>query len=786
MNRIVEWFGKIFRKVSGKQEGAALIVTLLVMMVLVLLGLSLMLQSQTEFVIAVNEQDAIMALGYGESVMDWLNNIVIDYASLPDPPKTDLDELLFGPDATDGTADDNMPDLSWSWPASLGPVRTLDTSLTDPDDLDASNEQDTAILHIADWDGAATNSQSSEQWMFFRMGSDSDADGDWDGPRAEVHVKWIDNYDTNTTIPPDNDDDDWRMRANIMVDYPVFVDGSGNRITENHAPRGVARRRLVARFAPAGHTAIRTDGDLDISGSLEVCGECGGVHANETLVVGGDIVVCAEATASQGLTFNPTDPTTVRGGGGITSEVFIPVINPYHERWIPHPDVFFKADEDTTFDPIECPGPNVPNWDWTKDPGATKYFAIVLKQVAGSAQILVFKAYWDSTKSWWAWRLIDDLTDLNNDLTLDNCGRVVAGTVNIGGTDYVLDADPFPADGDVYWDGTTTAGNRPVWTGVGVTNSGVNEFYGFQKRNGGPGQYNISACSADDTLTGTYNLGKLENDFSHTNCQFIHEGVTNILWNLDSTLSPADYSVPSPSFYANVPLLPNGQGSDTIVDFKYQNVMDNGKGIIDIDIQQEGVAAPVWGSIVFFNANITMSGTGNPDFKYVDSIPAQNTDNLVTDLAERWRIAMISTESIDQSGNPIYGPPSTDYSDSTSPFPVTFIAGRDIELSGTGGAGHGNQGQCPDNIENPAVDCNAAPPNPAGYEGMILAHEEIDFTGNVTIDGFIIAEDAALCASVQADDSEAGGSVEIHYDCNNPPDPWGNRSVRLVGWEEVQ
>ena len=50
-----------------KEEGAALIVTLLVMLVLVLLGLSLLLQSDTEHAIAMNDQDANEALHYAEA-----------------------------------------------------------------------------------------------------------------------------------------------------------------------------------------------------------------------------------------------------------------------------------------------------------------------------------------------------------------------------------------------------------------------------------------------------------------------------------------------------------------------------------------------------------------------------------------------------------------------------------------------------------------------------------------------------------------------------------------------
>jgi hypothetical protein len=88
---------------------------------------------------------------------------------------------------------------------------------------------------------------------------------------------------------------------------------------------------------------------------------------------------------------------------------------------------------------------------------------------------------------------------------------------------------------------------------------------------------------------------------------------------------------------------------------------------------------------------------------------------------------------------------------------------------------------------NSATDCTAPPASTAaGFAGMVLSHEQINFTGNITIDGFIIAEDAAACSPTANNSSISTGSVQIHYDCVNPPDPWGNRSIRLTSWAEIQ
>ena len=68
-------------KISGKEKGAALIVSLLVLMVLVLLGLTLILQSQTEYLGAVNENDALAALSFAESGLEWAERAIKDEAS---------------------------------------------------------------------------------------------------------------------------------------------------------------------------------------------------------------------------------------------------------------------------------------------------------------------------------------------------------------------------------------------------------------------------------------------------------------------------------------------------------------------------------------------------------------------------------------------------------------------------------------------------------------------------------------------------------------------------------
>jgi hypothetical protein len=55
--------------------------------------------------------------------------------------------------------------------------------------------------------------------------------------------------------------------------------------------------------------------------------------------------------------------------------------------------------------------------------------------------------------------------------------------------------------------------------------------------------------------------------------------------------------------------------------------------------------------------------------------------------------------------------------------------------------------------------------NPSqGFTGLIGAHEQIDVSGNATIKGFIIAEDAAS-ASNTAKQNTISGNPTITYNC---------------------
>ncbi|MCI0555368.1 MAG: hypothetical protein L0287_30850, partial [Anaerolineae bacterium] len=328
MKAIWNWIVEKSKK--SRQQGAALIVTLLVMLVLVLLALSIALQSQTEYQIAVNEQDSFIALSMAEAVMDRLNRAVRDYMT-PFPSPTDLTPFLAGPNGTyPDTTDDGIPRIT-GINGAFTEITTItsETSITPLKNLNFTQERNTAIIVSKDFgDGSG-----AAKYLAFRMGMDSEnpPSGNWDGPRAIVYVRMDDNYDGAPSAgSPNLPDNDFRMRARIIAEYPYATNSDETLRTPT---RGLAVRKLVANFAPAGHVAIRTDGDLEISGSLELCGECGGAHANETIDVGSAPYSCSDVSATTGIL--DTDSANLMSPVQLTGEVYIPVINPYNDRFVP-------------------------------------------------------------------------------------------------------------------------------------------------------------------------------------------------------------------------------------------------------------------------------------------------------------------------------------------------------------------------------------------------------------------------------------------------------------------
>ena len=407
----------ICKKVTSRNKGVALILTLFILLTLLLLGLALLMQTDTEHLIAVNEQDSLESFHHAEAGLSWTKREVLDVAHASG--FTNFSTLLKGPDNTAATTDDSL----------LG-LKTIDTGIVGgTNGLLASNEVANSVIVTKDFgDGSKT-------YEAFRLGIDEGNDGDYDGPRALVYVRINDNYDDASGNDPLTDTDQI-ITASVVAEYPIFVDANG---LYTPGTRTLARRHLTARFGVDQlQPAIITDRSINFNGNMKLCGECGGAHANVNMKADGTPIVCQNFTATGTYTGNEN----VQGeeGGGYEA-IDVPTINPYHDDFVPAPADF----NGTAF---SC------------NSTTPKYYSLV-QSLNGSGKGLIYKGYWNATArpknaaGGWTWRLIDDLNDSNNTI-LDDCGRVVSGNVN--GTALTADSG----------------------AGTGVNDAKDDEFYGFK------------------------------------------------------------------------------------------------------------------------------------------------------------------------------------------------------------------------------------------------------------------------------------------------------------------
>ena len=74
---------------------------------------------------------------------------------------------------------------------------------------------------------------------------------------------------------------------------------------------------------------------------------------------------------------------------------------------------------------------------------------------------------------------------------------------------------------------------------------------------------------------------------------------------------------------------------------------------------------------------------------------------------------------------------------------------------------------------------------------IYAAHEQIQISGNPSIHGQLLAEDAIDCSTtVDAQGkgiSTVNGNPRIQYDCGYPPNPWDqDGATRMISWQEIE
>jgi cytoskeletal protein CcmA (bactofilin family) len=121
-----------------------------------------------------------------------------------------------------------------------------------------------------------------------------------------------------------------------------------------------------------------------------------------------------------------------------------------------------------------------------------------------------------------------------------------------------------------------------------------------------------------------------------------------------------------------------------------------------------------------------------------------------------WIATVVATGSIEVTGNPIVRPPTATDPDGlfrSGTENLLFVAGKDLKING-----------------NPHQS----------FQGILAAHEQVSVSGNATLTGFIIAEDAAQ-AGTQVTADIISGNMLLTYDGNlNNPFPG---DVQVMSWE---
>lgn len=676
---------RLWNNVSN-QKGVALVIALLIMLALVLLGFALILQSNTESLISTNESESFATLNQAEGQMNWARHQILAWVK-SQPAGTTFTPLFNGPDGDPAaTGDNHMLGYHPINPA-LGPA-----------DLNSANENTTSVVDTPSWD------PQGRSWEVYRL-----SDGPGSPRRTLVYMRLDDNYDDGPTND-DMVDTDLRITLSVVAEYPVFVRSDGTVDTKAVNFHGLARRWLTSSFGPGDATAVRTSGDLSISGSFQVCGECGSVEGNQDLTIGAsNVQICSNAYGGETANINPS--ATIGGDQGVSDPVYIPVINPYSPDFVPAPSLFnHTADPElagATYAFLRSPG-------WSAgDPGATKYFAFVVSKNGSSA--VIWKAYWDAANNYWRWRAINDVTaPTHKHVKLDDFGRVAN-----------CDTDTLC---------TASGGPDPNATAP-VTGSG--DFYGF---NVNKAVVNVS-CSSDVSLAGTSYQGLTVNDSSRHDFPLYPSGSNGV---------------------AQTPTLPNKNQADGQPDFVIGDAINKTKAMWSINANT--IFSPLYNAVIFVYGNVSI--TGSPT-----NLNWSGGSSL-TPPGNKWRVTIIAFNDLDTGGTPAYAP-------AAASFPYLFIAGRDVNLQGNAGGGSSNF--CPT-----SGDCADPILSAPGYAGVIAAHEQIRQLGNAGLDGLMVAEDHATCLDDVNDPMTLSGSGAVHYDCDHPPDPWKNQSVRMQSWQEMQ
>ncbi len=649
-----------------RQGGFALVAVLMVMAIFFVIVTALMFQSSTERVVAANEQDYTIALSHVEAGLAWAKRRIKD--------TTSFSTLLTGPNAG-SSADDFLLGLR-------------DLSLTATTQFTHANEATASAIVQRDF------GEGLKTYEVIRVGHG-------DNTRGLIYVRADDNYDDDPANPNNNDplaDKDQLIKVTVVAEYPVFVDVLGVEMASTGNERARGERKVVAIFGQDGQkpAAISSNGDVDIPSDLKLCGECGSIHTNQNLSIGGSPTICKDATASGSVSGGGTIGGTKSGGMPVLP---VPIINPYEELFVPTVDTFDTASDTSLPAGLRCPKAT------PGDPGSSKYFAFVANNDKG----LVYKAYWDFINARWTWRMIDNLASGNT--KLDDCGRVSGVDPSFG----------YGSSGQ-------------------IDDTKDDEFYGFKAAS----TIQWESCSGTDTT-----LSVLGNN----------------------NFNPSGFYATGGGLTAGV-ILPGSFSADTNPDFITNNRIKDGIW----DYGSDTIYSPLYGAVIWVYGGVKLAGnpgkSGSIDFQCSGGAGCSSS-SLPNGL---WRVSFITNGDIEISGQANVGPANPDQD-----YHYLLMSGRDIKING--------------NPQEDSPACGSgcsttSPSNISGMAGIIAAHEQIGISGNPNIFGFMVAEDSIDCSPMvdggSGGVSTLGGSPNIFYDCNHPPNPWASANItERLWWQEV-
>ena len=257
---------------ARSERGSAIVGVLLLLMIMTALGAALSVSGQTETFMARNHQTHAQALVVAEAGLNHAAQVLIDYMKLVDP------------DAVSDELDALLADMTL-----LEPGITLDTTIP----LAGSTEAVSYRASLMDEDDPDRGAAASD------LTDDADATNDEDGNEAT-----------------DNN-------LKLIVRSTGF--GPNNTVVT-----------LEAILAPYEYGALVTEGDLTISGSIDIDGTGAAAHSNGNLTIeGGGSSINGPITASGTYT------GSYAGTSG-APEVPLPKVDPADYKH--HADFILKSD----------------------------------------------------------------------------------------------------------------------------------------------------------------------------------------------------------------------------------------------------------------------------------------------------------------------------------------------------------------------------------------------------------------------------------------------------------